>query len=69
MRSYWGVLMRSGAVKKDHPEIQIHNVVTLATRIRIIVLRVSFLCFIIEALFIEDFLCKFGNVLFINTFV
>jgi len=33
--------MRSGTAKKDHPDIQIHNVVTLATRVRIILLRVN----------------------------
>jgi hypothetical protein len=42
VRSYWGVLMRSGAARRDYAELQIHNVVTLATRVRITLLRVTF---------------------------
>jgi hypothetical protein len=40
VRSHWGTLMRSGAAKRDHPNILIHNVVTLGTRVRITLLRV-----------------------------
>jgi hypothetical protein len=42
VRSHWGVLMRSGAAQKDYTDLQIHNVVTLATRVRITLLRVNF---------------------------
>jgi len=41
VRSHWGVLMRSGVAKKEHANIQINNVVTLATRVRICILRVK----------------------------
>jgi len=34
--------MRSGTARKDYADIQIHNVVTLATRVRITLLRVIF---------------------------
>jgi len=43
VRSHWGVLMRSGAAKRDFTEIQINNVVTLATRVRIQLLKVMYL--------------------------
>jgi hypothetical protein len=35
--------MRSGAAKRDFTEIQINNVVTLATRVRIQLLKVMYL--------------------------
>jgi hypothetical protein len=35
--------MRSGAAKRDFTEIQINNVVTLATRVRIQLLKVIYL--------------------------
>jgi hypothetical protein len=35
--------MRSGVARKDYSDIQIHNVVTLATRVRITLLRVAVL--------------------------
>jgi hypothetical protein len=38
--------MRSGVAKKEHPNLQINNVVTLATRVRICILRVSYFSFI-----------------------
>ncbi len=41
VRSYWGVLMRSGAAKHDFAEIQINNIVTLATRVWIQLMRVG----------------------------
>jgi len=43
VRSHWGVLMRSGTAKRDFAEIQINNVVTLATRVRIQLLKVIYL--------------------------
>jgi hypothetical protein len=33
--------MRNGTARRDFSDIQIHNIVTLATRVRILILRVS----------------------------
>jgi hypothetical protein len=41
VRAHWGTLVRSGVVKRDYKEISINNVITLGTRIRIVVLRVN----------------------------
>jgi len=41
IRNHWGYLVRSGTVKRDYKEIQLSNVITLATRVRICVLKVS----------------------------
>jgi hypothetical protein len=43
VRQHWGTLVRSGVVKRDYREISINNVITLGTRIRIVILRVSIL--------------------------
>jgi hypothetical protein len=40
VRSYWGHLMRNGTARREHADIQVHNVVTLATRVRIQILKV-----------------------------
>jgi hypothetical protein len=40
VRTYWGHLVRTGVVKKDYKDVSINNVITLGTRIRIIVLKV-----------------------------
>ncbi len=54
VRSYWGVLMRSGAARKDYAELQIHNVVTLATRVRITLLRVLLNVFNVRPLAVNN---------------
>jgi hypothetical protein len=41
VRSYWGSLMRAGTARRDYPDIQLNNIITLATRVRITILRVS----------------------------
>ncbi len=38
--SHWGSLMRAGTARKDYPDVQLNNVITLATRVRITILRV-----------------------------
>jgi len=38
---HWGNLVRSGVVKRDYREVSINNVITLGTRIRIVVMRVT----------------------------
>jgi hypothetical protein len=40
VRSHWGSLMRAGTARKDYPDVQLNNVITLATRVRITILRV-----------------------------
>ncbi len=40
VRSYWGQLMRDGTARRDFNDIQLHNVITLATRVRILILKV-----------------------------
>jgi hypothetical protein len=35
-------LMRNGTARRDYSDIQIHNIVTLATRVRIQILKVIF---------------------------
>jgi hypothetical protein len=45
VRSYWGQLMRNGTARRDFSDIQVHNVVTLATRVRIHILKVIFMYF------------------------
>ncbi len=40
VRSYWGQLMQNGTARRDFSDIQLHNVVTLATRVRIHILKV-----------------------------
>ncbi len=42
VRSFWGSLMRAGTARRDHPDVQLNNVITLATRVRITILRVHF---------------------------
>jgi hypothetical protein len=42
--NYWGQLMRNGTARREFPNLMIHNVITLATRIRITVMKVIFLC-------------------------
>jgi len=47
VRSHWGHLVRTGVVKRDYPHISINNVITLGTRIRIVIMKVilcSLLC-------------------------
>jgi hypothetical protein len=41
VRTHWGHLVRTGVVKKEYKDISLNNVITLGTRIRIVVLRVS----------------------------
>jgi hypothetical protein len=41
VRTHWGHLVRTGVVKRDYKDISINNVITLGTRIRIIVLKVT----------------------------
>jgi hypothetical protein len=41
VRQHWGTLVRSGVVKRDYRDISVNNVITLGTRIRIVILRVS----------------------------
>ncbi len=43
MRVQWGHLVRTGVVKRDFRQISINNVITLGTRVRIVVLKVG--CF------------------------
>jgi hypothetical protein len=40
VRQKWGALMRSGDARKNFPKISINNVITLATRVRITLLKV-----------------------------
>jgi hypothetical protein len=40
IRAHWGTLMRAGTARRDFPDVQLNNVITLATRVRIIILRV-----------------------------
>ncbi len=40
VQNYWGQLMRNGTARKDFPNLMIHNLITLATRIRITVMKV-----------------------------
>jgi hypothetical protein len=40
VRNYWGELMRNGVARRDFANVQVHNVITLATRIRIIIMKV-----------------------------
>jgi len=40
VRNYWGQLMRNGTARRDFANVQIHNIITLATRIRIIIMKV-----------------------------
>ncbi len=42
VRTHWGNLVRSGVVKRDYREVSINNVITLGTRVRIVIMRVSF---------------------------
>jgi hypothetical protein len=42
VRAHWGHLVRTGVVKKDYRHISINNIITLGTRIRITILKVSF---------------------------
>ena len=39
----WGHLVRTGVIKRDFRQISINNIITLGTRIRIIILKV-YLC-------------------------
>jgi len=41
VRNRWGVLMRSGEARKKFPNNSVNNVITLATRIRIQLLKVN----------------------------
>ncbi len=40
VRNFGGELMRNGVARRDFANVQVHNVVTLATRIRIIIMKV-----------------------------
>lgn len=40
IRNHWGYLVRSGVVKRDYSDIQLSNVITLATCVRICLLKV-----------------------------
>ncbi len=42
VRTHWGNLVRSGVVKRDYREVSINNVITFGTRVRIVVMRVSY---------------------------
>jgi hypothetical protein len=42
VRTHWGNLVRSGVVKRDYREVSINNVITLGTRVRIVIMRVGF---------------------------
>ncbi len=44
VRNRWGVLMRSGEAQKKYPNNSVNNVITLATRVRIQLLKVLYLC-------------------------
>ena len=44
VRNRWGVLMRSGEARKKFPNNSVNNVITLATRVRIQLLKVN-VCF------------------------
>jgi hypothetical protein len=41
VRLHWGHLVRTGVVRREYGDISINNVITLGTRIRITVLRVT----------------------------
>ena len=41
VRNRWGVLMRSGEARKKFPNNSVNNVITLATRVRIQLLKVN----------------------------
>ncbi len=42
VRAHWGTLMMAGTARRDFPDIQLNNLITLATRVRILILRVEF---------------------------
>jgi hypothetical protein len=41
VRLQWGHLVRTGVVKRDFRQISLNNIITLGTRIRIIILKVQ----------------------------
>jgi hypothetical protein len=41
VRNHWGQLMRNGSARRDFPNLMVHNVITLGTRIRITILKVT----------------------------
>jgi hypothetical protein len=45
VRNHWGQLMRTGTARKDFPNLMIHNVIMLATRIRITIMKVTSILF------------------------
>jgi hypothetical protein len=58
VRVHWGHLVRTGVVKREYNDISINNVVTLGTRIRIVVMRVRY----------SRPYSKFNNVLFLDMY-
>jgi hypothetical protein len=41
VQAHWGHLVRTGVVKREYKDVSLNNVITLGTRIRIVVLRVG----------------------------
>jgi hypothetical protein len=67
VRSYWGHLMRNGTARREFPDIQIHNIVTLATRVRIQILKVTLFCigiiiYRVKSLSTYDYICYNQNI-------
>jgi hypothetical protein len=52
VRLHWGHLVRTGVVRREYSDISINNVITLGTRIRIVILRVRLLfsCLLVDVL-------------------
>ncbi len=62
VRQHWGTLVRSGVVKRDYRDISINNVITLGTRIRIVILRVSIVVIVVivvvcHSCYLHDVIC------------
>jgi hypothetical protein len=41
VRSHWGSLMQAGTARREYPDVQLNNIITLATRVRIVIMRVG----------------------------
>lgn len=41
VRAHWGHLVRTGVVQREYKDVSLNNIITLGTRIRIVVLRVG----------------------------
>jgi len=60
----WGHLVRTGVVKRDFRQISLNNIITLGTRIRIVILKVCLGAYELKSGYSHLVLTNFVNLWF-----